>query len=76
MTTIVFTSVPSELHGYFTKNKIYYVDKWASFRIAVITCDIDEDFHIDVENYVDCIYIDSIDDDFDGVAKGFSDMFY
>ena len=76
MTTIIFTSVPSELKGFFTENKTYYVDKWASFAVAVVTSDKDDDFYLNVETYKDCISINSIDDDFDGVAQAFSNMFY
>lgn len=57
MTTIIFTSVPNELKGFFTTNKTYYVYKWGSFRIAVVTCDNDEDFYIDVEKHGDYISI-------------------
>lgn len=74
MTTIVFTYVPNELKGFFTENTIYYVDMWASFRIAITTCDNGDNFHLDIEK--DYISINPIDDDFDGVAKGFSNMFY
>ena len=76
MTTIVFTSVPSELKDFFTENTTYYVDKWASFSVCVVISNDDEDFYLNVETYKDFIYINSVDDDFDGVAKGFSDMFY
>ena len=57
MTTITFTSVPNELKGFFTTNKTYYVDKWGSFSIAVITCDNDDNFYIDIEKYGDFITI-------------------
>lgn len=63
MTTIVFTSVPNELKGFFTENTIYYVDKWASFAVAVVTSDKDDDFYLNVETYKDCISINPIDDD-------------
>jgi hypothetical protein len=76
MTTIVFTSVPNELKGFFTENTTYYVDKWASFGVAVVTSNDNEDFYLNVETYKDFVSIDAVNDDFDGVAKGFSDMFY
>ena len=79
MTTIIFAYVPSELKGFFTGNKTYYVDKWASFAVAVVTSDKDDDFYLNVETFKDFLSIDpndDDDDDFDGVAQAFSNMFY
>ena len=78
MTTIIFSIVPIELKGFFTENKTYYIDFFSSFAVAVVTSDKDDDFYLNLDNYKDCIIINSSndDDDFDHVAQAFSNMFY
>lgn len=76
MTTIIFTFVPNELKEFFTKNKIYYIDFYSSFAVAVVTSDKGDDFYLNLETYKDCLTIETEEDDFDHVAQAFSNMFY